>query len=132
MVKYRIGEEKATALLMMRKFLTYQFSGEPLQIKSVVVPGGLNGFIYIEAYKQSHMMAAIQNVGSLRMGTWKQQMVPIVEMVDVLRIVKEQTGLKVKQWIRPKRDLYKDDIAQVHYVDLAQKQVHVKLLSRID
>ena len=51
MVKCRIGEEKATALLMMRKFLTYQFSGEPLQIKSVVALKGLKDFIYIESYK---------------------------------------------------------------------------------
>lgn len=28
MVKCRIGEEKSTALLLMRKFLTYQFSGK--------------------------------------------------------------------------------------------------------
>lgn len=28
MVKCRIGEEKATVLLLMRKFLTYQFSGK--------------------------------------------------------------------------------------------------------
>lgn len=28
MVKCRIGEEKATALLLMRKFITYQFSGK--------------------------------------------------------------------------------------------------------
>ena len=60
------------------------------------------------------------------------QMVPIKEMTDVLRVVKEQTGLKVKQWVRLKRGLYKDDIAQVDYVDLAQNQVHLKLLPRID
>lgn len=28
MIKCRIGEEKATVLLLMRKFITYQFSGE--------------------------------------------------------------------------------------------------------
>jgi transcription elongation factor SPT5 len=59
-------------------------------------------------------------------------MVPIKEMTDVLRVVKEQTGLKVKQWVRLKRGLYRDDIAQVDYVDLAQNQVHLKLLPRID
>jgi transcription elongation factor SPT5 len=59
-------------------------------------------------------------------------MVPIKEMTDVLRVVKEQTGLKVKQWVRLKRGMYKDDIAQVDYVDLAQNQVHLKLLPRID
>ncbi|XP_011641792.1 transcription elongation factor SPT5 [Pogonomyrmex barbatus] len=132
MVKCRIGEEKATVLLLMRKFITYQFSSEPLQIKSVVAPEGVKGYIYIEAYKQPHVKAAIENVGNLRMGIWKQQMVPIKEMTDVLRVVKEQTGLKAKQWVRLKRGIYKDDIAQVDYVDLAQNQVHLKLLPRID
>lgn len=92
----------------------------------------MKGYIYIESYKQPHVKAAIQNVGNLRMGIWKQQMVPIKEMTDVLRVVKEQTGLKAKQWVRLKRGIYKDDIAQVDYVDLAQNQVHLKLLPRID
>lgn len=66
------------------------------------------------------------------MGIWKQQMVPIKEMTDVLRVVKRQSGLKKKQWVRLKRGIYKDDIAQVDYVDLGQNQVHLKLLPRID
>lgn len=132
MVKCRIGEEKATILLLMRKFLTYQNTDEPLQIKSIVAPEGVKGYIYVEAYKQTHVKAAILNVGHLRMGQWKQEMVPIKEMTDVLKVVKEQTGLKSKQWVRLKRSQYKDDIAQVDYVDLAQNQVHLKLLPRID
>lgn len=97
-----------------------------------MAPEGVKGYIYIEAYKQPHVKAAIENIGNLRMGIWKQQMVPIKEMTDVLRVVKEQTGLKAKQWIRLKRGIYKDDIAQVDYVDLAQNQVHLRLLPRID
>lgn len=132
MVKCRIGEEKSTALLLMRKFLTYANTDEPLQIKAIVAPEGVKGYIYVEAYKQTHVKAAIQNVGNLRQGIWKQEMVPIKEMTDVLKVVKEQTGLRPKQWVRLKRGLYKDDIAQVDYVDLAQNQVHLKLLPRID
>ncbi|XP_059058114.1 transcription elongation factor SPT5 [Achroia grisella] len=132
MVKCRIGEEKATVLLLMRKFIAYQDSEEPFQIKSVVAPEGVKGYIYIEAYKQTHVKAIINKVGTLQMGIWKQDMVPIKEMTDVLRVVKEQSGLKPKQWVRLKRGLYKDDIAQVDYVDLAQNQVHLKLLPRID
>ncbi|XP_066144783.1 transcription elongation factor SPT5 isoform X1 [Euwallacea fornicatus] len=132
MVKCRIGEEKSTCLLLMRKFLAYQNTNEPLQIKSVVAPEGVKGFIYIEAYKQPHVKAVMENVGNLRVGIWKQQMVPIKEMTDVLRVVKEQTGLKSKQWVRLKRGLYKDDIAQVDYFDMAQNQVHLKILPRID
>lgn len=132
MVKCRAGEEKATVLLLMRKFIAYQFSEEPFQIKSVLAPEGGKGFVYIEAYKQTHVKAVIDNVGTLRAGVWKQEMVPIKEMTDVLRVVKEQAGLKPKQWVRLKRGIYRDDIAQVDYVDLAQNQVHLKLLPRID
>ena len=46
MVKCRIGEEKSTALLLMRKFITYQGTDEPLQIKSVVAPEGLKGNVH--------------------------------------------------------------------------------------
>ncbi|CAG7786018.1 unnamed protein product, partial [Allacma fusca] len=105
---------------------------EPLQIKSVIAPEGIKGYVYIEAYKQTHVKQAIEGIGNLRIGIYKQQMVPITEMTDVLRVTKEQVGLKPKQWVRLKRGLYKDDIAQIDYVDLAQNQVHLKLLPRID
>ncbi|XP_025424604.1 transcription elongation factor SPT5 [Sipha flava] len=132
MVKCRIGDEKNTALLLMRKYIAYQFTEDPLKIKSIVSPEGVKGYIYIESYKQTHVKSAIENVSSLKMGFWKQQMVPIKEMTDVLKVVKVQTGLRSKQWVRLKRGLYKDDIAQVDYVDLAQNHVHLKLLPRID
>nr|XP_037877730.1 transcription elongation factor SPT5 isoform X2 [Bombyx mori] len=132
MVRCRIGEEKATVLLLMRKFIAFQFSEEPFLIKSVVAPEGVKGYVYIEAFKQTHVKNIIDKVGTLKSGVWKQEMVPIKEMTDVLRVVKKQSGLKPKQWVRLKRGLYKDDIAQVDYVDLAQNQVHLKLLPRID
>lgn len=73
MVKCRLGEEKNTALLLMRKFLALQNDANPLMIKSVVAPEGVKGYIYIEAFKQPHVKAAIENVSNLRMGYWKQQ-----------------------------------------------------------
>lgn len=86
---------------------------QPLQIKSVVAPEHVKGYIYVEAYKQTHVKQAIEGVGNLRMGYWNQQMVPIKEMTDVLKVVKEVTNLKPKSWVRLKRGIYKDDIAQV-------------------
>lgn len=72
MVKCRIGEEKMTCLQLMRKFYAYQFTEEPLQIKSVVAPEGVKGYVYIEAYKQTHVKAAMDGVSNLRIGIWRQ------------------------------------------------------------
>lgn len=40
-------------------------------------------------------------------------MVPIREMTDVMRVVKEVVSVKPRQWVRLKRGIYKDDLAQV-------------------
>ena len=134
MVKCVLGTEKETVLRLMNKIFAYQSSPEhePLQIRSVVSPEHIKGYIYIEAFKQSHVKTAIEGITNLRLGQYNQQMVPFKEMTDVLRVVKEQIGLKPKQWVRLKRGLFKDDLAQVDYVDMAQNQVHLKLIPRID
>jgi len=55
MVKCRLGEEKCTVLQLMRKAIAYANNNDPLQIKSVIAPEGIKGYIYIEAYKQTHV-----------------------------------------------------------------------------
>jgi hypothetical protein len=47
----------------------------------------------------------------------------IVVIFVTVRVVKEQAGLKPKQWVRIKRGVFKDDLAQVDYVDVASNQV---------
>ncbi|XP_030848891.1 transcription elongation factor SPT5 [Strongylocentrotus purpuratus] len=132
MVKCTIGQEKEVAIQLMRKFIAYQNTEEPLQIKSIVAVEGLKGYVYIESYKQTHVKQAINGVGMLRIGQWTQKMVPIKEMTDVLKVVKETAMLKGKAWVRLKRGVYKDDLGQVDYVDQTQNQVILKLLPRID
>ncbi|XP_059170624.1 transcription elongation factor SPT5-like [Physella acuta] len=131
-VKCRMGEEKSTVVHLLRKMIAFQFTEEPLQIKSVVAKEGLKGYIYIEAYKQTHVKQAIQGIGNLRMGFYKQEMVPIREMTDVLKVVKETASLKPKAWVRLKRGIYKDDLAQVDFVNSSQNEVELKLIPRID
>ncbi|XP_048581601.1 transcription elongation factor SPT5 isoform X2 [Nematostella vectensis] len=131
-IKCKIGEEKATVIGLMRKALAQQFTDEPLQIKSAIAVEGLKGYIYIEAFKQTHVKQAIEGFGTLRLGKWQQKMVPITEMTDVLKVVKEVVTVKPKQWVRLKRGIYKDDLAQVDYVNTARNQVTLKMIPRID
>lgn len=110
-----VGEPKSSILtsLTISSLSVSHLCLQPLQIKSVVAPEHVKGYIYVEAYKQTHVKQAIEGVGNLRLGYWNQQMVPIKEMTDVLKVVKEVANLKPKSWVRLKRGIYKDDIAQV-------------------
>lgn len=132
MVKCLPGTEKETVLKLMHKVIAHSKTDQPLQIKSVVTPEHVKGYIYIEAFKQTHVKQAIEGVSNLRMGQWSQKMVPIKEMTDVFRVMKVTDSLKKDQWVRLKRGVFKDDLAQVHFVELAQNQVELKLLPRID
>eukprot|EP00094_Tigriopus_californicus_P005339 TCALIF_05148-PA protein Name:"Similar to SUPT5H Transcription elongation factor SPT5 (Homo sapiens)" AED:0.12 eAED:0.12 QI:0/0.33/0.3/1/0.77/0.8/10/0/1058 len=132
MVKCLPGAEKQTVLRIMNKFIAYQHTEEPMQIRSVVAPEHVKGYIYVEAFKQTHVKQLIEGISALKLGVYNQQMVPIREMTDVLRVVKEQSGFKPRQWVRCKRGVHKDDLAQVDYVDTSQNMVHLKLLPRID
>ena len=59
-------------------------------------------------------------------------MVPFKEMPDVLKIVKDVVKLKERSWVRMKRTIYKDDLAQVEQVDNASNQITLRLIPRID
>lgn len=59
-------------------------------------------------------------------------MVPIKEMTDVMRVVKEKVRLKEGMWVRMKRGIFKDDLAQVDFVDPSESKVRLKLIPRID
>ncbi|KAL3080017.1 hypothetical protein niasHT_034575 [Heterodera trifolii] len=129
-VKCRLGEEKTTCLRLMRKYLTFVNTDEPLQIKSVIVKEGLKGMIYIEAFKMAHVAKAIEGISALNQ--FKITMVPIKEMSDTLRVVKNIPTLKPGAYVRLSKTLYKDDLAQVDWVDISQNRVNLKLIPRID
>ena len=58
-------------------------------------------------------LQTIEDVANLRLGRWQQNMVPIKEMTDVLKVVKDTGGIKLNSWVRLKRGIFMDDIAQV-------------------
>ncbi|CAF5176813.1 unnamed protein product, partial [Rotaria magnacalcarata] len=129
-VKCRIGEERQTALLLMRKYLSLENNEKALQIKSVVVKEGDRGYIYIEAFKSNHVKAACDDIRSLNVTNL--QMVPIKGMTDILRVVKTTYGIKKGSWVRVKRGVYRDDLAKVEQCDMVQNLVTLKLIPRID
>lgn len=88
-----------------------KFCLQSLQIKSVVVKEGLKGMIYIEAFKQSHVATAITGISALNQ--FRIAMVPIKEMCDTLKVAKDIPSLKNGMYVRLRRTMYRDDLAQV-------------------
>lgn len=76
------------------------------------------------------MDSLIEGVSALNQ--YEIKMVPINEMVDTLRVVKNIPNLKTNDYVRLKKTLYKGDLAQVDWVDVAQNRVCLRLLPRID
>ena len=113
-VKCRIGEEKNLCMLLIRKAIKAAAQGAPLQIKSVISPDYLQGYICIEAYKKAHMMAAIEDVNALRPGVYKNQLIKKTDMTDILKVGKSTMRQELKEgsWVRMKRSLYKEDLAK--------------------
>lgn len=60
------------------------------------------------------------------------QMVPISEMVDTLKVVKNIPTLKPGAYVRLKKTLYKDDLARIDSIDIASNRVVLVLIPRID
>lgn len=59
-------------------------------------------------------------------------MVPIKEMTDVMRVVKEKVRIKEGTWVRMKRGVFKDDLAQVDFVEPSEHKIRLKLIPRVD
>ena len=106
---------------------------QPLQIKSVIVKEGLRGTIYIEAFKLAHVVSALKGISAVsEAATRRITMVPLGQMVETLRVIKDIPKLKPGTFVRLKRMVYKDDLAQVDAVDVSQDKVCLRLVPRID
>ncbi|KAI6197614.1 hypothetical protein M3Y94_01245500 [Aphelenchoides besseyi] len=129
-VKVRMGEEKTTTLKLLRKCIASTNKGNPTQVISIICKENLKGILYVEARKKAHVARLIEGFASIN--SFDIKMVPIDEMVDTLKVVKNAPNLKPHDYVRLKRTMYKGDLAQVDWVDVAQNQVCLRLLPRID
>lgn len=132
MVRCQMGQEANAVLALMRKYLFLKNKGDPISILSAVYQNGIKGYIYVEAHKQSHVKKAIENLSYFTYGSNKQKMVPLNEMPDVLKVVKETILVEPDSWVRIRRGEYRNDLAQVDSVDKVKNSVILKLIPRIN
>mmetsp|Transcript_4965 Transcript_4965/g.7511 ORF Transcript_4965/g.7511 Transcript_4965/m.7511 type:complete len:1186 (+) Transcript_4965:73-3630(+) len=131
MVKCKEGKERSVVVQLMHRQLTKSVSSKAPPIFSAVAPTGLNGFIYVEANKQSHVRDALKGLEAT-VNVYKIKLVPISEMTSCLRVPKRNTSLPNGTWVRVKRGLYRGDIGQVVSYDETRALVMVRLIPRLD
>jgi len=95
----------------MQKCLTLEQHGEPLLIKSAIHSEGTRGQLYVEAPKVDFVQRATR--GMELFFSSKPKPVAVGEWVETLRTGREAPPLRVADWVRMRRGLYKGDLAQV-------------------
>ncbi|KAL6126272.1 hypothetical protein ACLB2K_074323 [Fragaria x ananassa] len=125
LVKCAIGREREVAACLMQKCIDNP--GE-LQIMSAVALDHLKGFIYVEAYREAHVMEACKGLRYVILQ--KITLVPIKEMTDV--ISGESKSIVHDKWVRIKTGIYKGDLAKVVGHVPGRQQVRVKVIPRFD
>ena len=130
--KCKPGKEKEVVLSLMRRQQERLGTRDQLEICSVFERGeSIPGFIYVEAFRQSSVLAACDGVQNLYTRSTKLTLVPIGEMPDLLRVRKSKT-LEPGMYVRIKRGKYQGDLAQVEDVMENGLEVDLRLIPRLD
>ena len=130
-LKCRGKKEKEIISSIMERIITRANSRDPIQILSAFAREGvMEGNLYIEAWKEQDITAAVDGVSHVFMGT-KPTLIPLEEMPDLLRIRKSKQ-LETAMYVRIKRGLYQGDLAQVNDVDTNGTEVELRIVPRLD
>jgi transcription elongation factor SPT5 len=92
------------------------------------------GHIFIEAPESQDVREAVAGIISFQSGATgrKTPLIPIMDRKSLLRVPKASTALERGAWVRPKRGIYKGDLARVFRVDENDSKVWVQLIPRIN
>eukprot|EP01103_Thecamoeba_quadrilineata_P003459 TRINITY_DN1322_c0_g3_i1.p1 TRINITY_DN1322_c0_g3~~TRINITY_DN1322_c0_g3_i1.p1 ORF type:complete len:1141 (-),score=235.86 TRINITY_DN1322_c0_g3_i1:101-3355(-) len=130
LVRCKLGKERECTAQLLQKCLEKEATDEKIQIKSAISCDNLKGYIYVEAEKEAHVKQSLNQIRNLFETGIK--LVPIREMVDVLKVSKKPTVLEKNSWIRVTRGTYRGDLGQVIEYDDASMKALVKLIPRLD
>ena len=130
-MKCRPGKEKEIIFALTEKIAQRASSRDPIFILSAFERGGpMAGNLYVEALRQDHIIAALEGVSHVFLGT-KPFMVPLEEMPDLLR-VKKSKELQPGMYVRIRRGLYSGDLGQVDEVEANGTDVTLRLVPRLE
>ena len=130
LVKCKQGSEREACICLMNKFLFLKKQGKPLSTISATVSDKVQGHLYIEAFKEVHVRAAIKGLN-------------LIYQRDVIRIKNEETPnvfeidkaskitMNKGQWVKINSGFYAGDFAKVIGVDDSKAGCYLKCIPRL-
>jgi transcription elongation factor SPT5 len=129
-VKCRPGKEREVLFSLLRKMEDAEGTKFPVPIVSAFEREAMQGYIYVEAYRQNDVLDALNGISNVY-PRGPKILVPIKEMPDLLNVVKSQE-IVPGTWVRFKRGKYQGDLAQVENVLSNGLEVRIRMVPRLD
>jgi transcription elongation factor SPT5 len=129
-VKCKPNEERDACLSVMTKY--FQCLGTPaeFEIFSAVAVDKTQGYIYIEAHSDKHVYMACASIPNIFAS--KVFLVQFADRTQIFEADPTKTAqIKIGQWVRVKKGVYENDLAQVQDIDEAKGRVYIKLVPRL-
>ncbi|KAJ2852183.1 transcription elongation factor spt5 [Coemansia brasiliensis] len=124
------GKERDIVMAAARRVLQWTNSGKFSNVFSIYSRDGLSGYIYVEARSQADAQAALEGIPGVFAS--KMTLVPVDDMVDVVKVKTQIRRLNAGAWVRMRRGNYAGDLAQVVATIESSDAVEVRLVPRID
>ncbi|PIA16505.1 hypothetical protein COEREDRAFT_102199 [Coemansia reversa NRRL 1564] len=124
------GKERDVVLAAARRVLQWSSSAKYKKVYSVYCRDGLPGYIYVEARSMADAQAALEGIPGVFSS--KMTLVPIDDMIDVVKVKSHMPKLNPGSWVRVRRGNYAGDLAQVVSILESSDAVEVRLLPRLD
>jgi transcription elongation factor SPT5 len=114
--------------MLMNKSIDFARKGKHLSILSVTCTEKVEGYIYVEAFKEIHVKEAIAGLATI-LGN-KCMLVGKEEMPGIYANDKQNINLAKYQWVRVKQGLYGGDLGLVEETE--DNKVWLRLIPRLD
>ncbi|KAK5951721.1 transcription elongation factor spt5 [Knufia fluminis] len=127
------GKEKEIVMALTKKIQQRMITGRSLKICSAFERGGpgapMQGFVFVEAKRKQDAEDALIGISDVYVR--RQNLVPVKEMPDLLR-VKKSKPLEIGAYVRIKRGPYGGDLGMVNEFEENGNDVEVRLVPRLD
>jgi transcription elongation factor SPT5 len=132
-IRVKRGLEKQVCMSLINKSIDFAKKGQPLAILSATCTDNVEGYIYIEAFKEIHVREAIKGLSAVLGGNLS--LVELSEMTGIYGGIsgfneKKRTQLRKHQWVRIKNGLYNGDLGLVE--ENAGDKVWLRVIPRLD